>query len=127
MVELVLDGLLRGSQAVTALAVGGIYPAALPKDLTTWPAIHYLFVGGNSTATQDTYGTQRLRVEVNCWATSYAQAITLRHAVIAALAQYNQGGVYIKLLAPSDFFDHDLLEFRAMVEFYVFSNFNPNS
>jgi Protein of unknown function (DUF3168) len=127
MIELIFDGLLRGSAAVSALAVGGIYPATLPKDLTTWPAIHYLFIGGTSTATQDTYGNQKLRVEVNCWANSYFDAVTLRKAVVAALAQYNQGGVFIQLIQPRDLFDYEILEFRAIAEFYVFSNFNPNS
>jgi hypothetical protein len=125
MVELIFDGLLRGSEAITALAVGGIFPAALPKDQTVWPAIHYLFVGGSSTATQDTYGTQRQRVEVSCWGKSYNDAITLRHAVIAALAQYNQQGIFISHIQNIDFYDHDLLEYRAMVEFYVTSNFTP--
>jgi hypothetical protein len=123
MIELVFDGLLRGSPSITALATGGIYPGALPKD-ATFPAIHYLFVGGSSNATQDTYGTQRYRVEVNAWGNSYNDAVTLRHAIVAALSQYSQNGVSIRFIQPTDFFDHELLEFRAMAEFYVTSNFS---
>jgi hypothetical protein len=126
MIELVFDGLLRGSPSTTALATGGIYPAALPKD-ATFPAIHYLFVGGSSKATQDTYGTQRYRVEVNAWGNSYSDAITLRHAIIAALSQYSANGIFISFIQPADFFDHELLEFRAMAEFYISSNFSPTS
>lgn len=125
MVELIFDGLLRGSEVITALAVGGIYPAVLPKDQPVWPAIHYLFVGGSTKATQDTYGTQRQRVEVSCWGKSYGDAVTLRHAVIAALAQYNEAGIFISLIQTIDFYDDDFLEYRAMVEFYVTSNFIP--
>jgi Protein of unknown function (DUF3168) len=124
VIELIFDSLLRGSPSITALAVGGIYPTALPKDQSVWPAIHYLFVGGSSKATQDTYGSQRSRVEVNCWGTSYNDAVTLRHAVIAALAQYSANGVFIQFIQPTDFFDYELLEFRAVAEFYVYSNFS---
>ena len=126
MIELIFDGILTASSAVTTLATGGIYPAALPKD-ATFPAIHYLFVGGSSQATQDTYGTQRYRVEVNAWGKSYNDAVTLRHAIVAALSQYSANGVSITFIQPTDFFDHELLEFRAMAEFYVFANFNPTS
>jgi hypothetical protein len=126
MIELIFDGILRASSAVTTLATGGIYPAALPKD-ATFPAIHYLIVGGSSKATQDTYGTQRTRVEVNAWGNSYNDAITLRHAIIAALSQYSQNGVFISFSSQTDFFDHDLLEYRAMSEWYLYSNFNPTS
>jgi hypothetical protein len=122
MIELIFDGLLRGSTSIAALATGGIYPAALPKD-ATFPAIHYLFVGGSSKATQDTFGTQRYLVEVNAWGDSYEDAVTLRHAIISALSQYSANGVFISYIQPTDLFDHDLLEFRAMAEFYVTSNF----
>jgi hypothetical protein len=124
MIELIFDGLLRGSASITALAKGGIYPGKLPKD-ATFPAIHYLFVGGSSQPTQDTFGTQRYRVEVNAWGDSYYDAITLRHAIIAALSLYSQNGVFISFIQPTDFFDHELLEFRAMAEFYINSNFTP--
>jgi hypothetical protein len=121
MIELIFDGLLRASPAITALAIGGIYPAALPAD-AAFPAIHYLFVGGSSKATQDTLGSQKYRVEVNCWGNSYEDAVMLRHAVITTLAQYSANGVFIQYSQPTDLFDHDLLQFRAMAEFYVFSN-----
>ena len=126
MVELIFDGILRGSTAVTTLATGGIHPAALPTEATL-PAIHYLFVGGSSNATQDSYGNQQYRVEVSAWGSSYEIAVTLRHAIIAALDQYNANGVFIRFIQPTDLFDHELLEFRAMAEFYVTHNFNPTS
>ena len=126
MIELIFDGILRASSAVTTLATGGIYPGKLPTD-ATFPAINYLFVGGSSKATQDTFGTQRYRVEVNAWGNSYNDAVTLRHAITAALSQYNANGVFISFLQPTDFFEHELLEFRACAEFYVYANFNPTS
>jgi hypothetical protein len=102
---------------------GRIYPLVLPAD-SPLPAITYQIVGGSSQGTQDTHGTQRYRVQVDCWGETYGDAVTLRNAVIAALDHYNVDGVYITLLQPTDFFDHDALQYRAMVEFYVFSSFN---
>jgi hypothetical protein len=124
MVELIFDDILRSSERVAHLATGGIHPAALPTEVAL-PAIHYLFVGGGSQATQDTFGSQRYRVEVNCWGNSYSHAVTLRHAVIAALSQYSDRGVFLSFIQPTDFFDHDLRQFRAMAEFYIFANFTP--
>src|SRR5580692_4778052 len=112
MVELIFDAALRASSAVTTLATGGIYPVRLPTD-ATFPAIHYVFVGGSSKATQDSYGNQRYRVEVNSWGNSYQDAVTLRHAVIAALSQYSANGIFISFVSLTDFDDHELLEFRA--------------
>jgi hypothetical protein len=51
--------------------------------------------------------------------------VTLRHAVIAALDQYNQSGVFIEFIQSTDFFDHELLQYRAMVELYVYANLTP--
>jgi hypothetical protein len=126
MVELIFDGILRASTDVTTLATGGIYPGRLPTD-ATFPAIHYLFVGGSSKATQDGPGNQQYRVEVNAWGDSYNDAVTLRFAIINALDQYNASGVFIRFMQPTDLFDHELMEFRAMTEFYVTHNFNPTS
>lgn len=123
MIELTFDALLRASPAITSLATGGIYPAKLPTEATL-PAIHYLLVGGSSKGTQDTYGSQKYRVEMNCWGNSYEDAVTLRHAVIATLSQYTADGMFIQFLSPLDDFDHELLEFRAIAEFYIFSNFS---
>ena len=126
MIELIFDGILRASTDVMTLATGGIHPAALPTD-ATFPAVHYLFVGGSSQATQDGPGSQQYRVEVNAWGDSYSDAVGLRRAIIGALNQYNAGGVFIRYMQPIDLFDHELLEFRALAEFMVTHNFNPTS
>lgn len=122
MIETDFYTLLSSQAAVTDLCGSRIYPVVLPTG-PTLPAIHYLFVGGSSQATQDTRGTQRYRVEVNSWGTTYGDAVTLRAAVVNSLDQYNQNGLFIRFLQNTDFFDHDLLQYRAMAEFYVHSNF----
>lgn len=105
-----------------------VYPLVLPTQ-PTLPAITYSFIGGTSRPTNDSPGSQRYRVEVNCWGNTYSEAVTLRAAVITALNGYPAGRVQttsiqsIQYLQPTDFFDHDVLQYRAMVEFYVYANF----
>lgn len=122
MIELTFDAFLAGTSSITTLAKGGIHPLNLPKDACL-PAIHYLFVGGSSTATQDGYGSQEHRVEVSCWGRTYADAVTLRHAVIAALDQYRGANIFITFLLIRDIFEPDIEQYRAIAEFYVYSNF----
>ncbi len=123
MIEQQLFSILSSALPITTICDSRIYPLVLPTD-PTLPAITYSLVGGSSRSTQDTQGNQRYRIEVNCWGNTYGDAVTLRYAVISALGQYSADGIFISLIQPTDFFDHDLLQYRAMAEFYVFSNFN---
>jgi hypothetical protein len=124
MIEESLFTLLSTAAQITALCGTRIYPAVLPEKAIL-PAIHYLFVGGSSQATNDTYGVQEYRVEVNCWGNSYNDAVTLRHAVIATLAQYRDANMFIRFLMNRDLFEHDALQYRAIAEFYLTANFTP--
>lgn len=125
MIEQKLFSILSAPfSSISALCATRIYPLVLPNDVQL-PAIHYSFIASSSKATQDSRGSQRYRVEVNCWGNSYSDAATLRHAVVTELDQYNQDGVFISWLSNMDLFEHDALQYRCMVEFYVYSNFQP--
>ena len=119
MVEQTLFTALTSSSAVTAICGTRIYPLLLPTE-PTLPAIDYKFVGGANQPTMDTTGVQRYRVEINCWGATYAQAVTLRHAVIKALSGYQSDNTSIQFLMPQDIFEPDLLQYRAVAEFYVY-------
>jgi hypothetical protein len=121
VIEQVLYSALSSSSSITALCGNRIYPLLLPTEVTL-PAISYRFVDGSSKTTQDTLGNQRYRVEVNCWGATYSDAVTLRAAVVLALSQYNESGVLIQFQQPTDDFDHELLQYRAIAEFYLFAN-----
>jgi hypothetical protein len=123
IIEQNLFTLLSTVAQITALCGTRIYPAVLPEKAIL-PAIHYLFVGGSSKATNDTYGVQEYRVEINCWGNSYSDAVTLRNAVRSAIDQYDQNGIFVRFMQPTDFFDHEALQYRAMAEFYIISNFS---
>lgn|GEM_PF-6480671 len=122
MIELSFAAALQASSAVTAITGPRIYPLVLPNDVTL-PAIHYSFVGGSASPTLTTTGTQKYRVEVNCWGATYSDAVMLRAAVIKALNGYLDGTMSIQFLMPRDLFDHELLQYRAAAEFYI--HFTP--
>jgi hypothetical protein len=114
---------------VAAIVGNRIHPNALPPD-AEMPAIHYRIVGGASKSTQDTTGSQRYRVEVNCWSDgssggngSYLQAATLRAAVISQLNRRSGGSIQlIDYIQPIDDFDHELLQHKCVAEFYLYAN-----
>lgn len=98
----------------------GIYPVVLPNK-PEFPAMVYSFVGATSNPTFDTAGFTRYRVEVNCFGKTYKAANTVRAAVISELNGYYDGNMSIEKIHPIDFYDHELLLFRCLVEFYVSS------
>ena len=110
---------------VTNIVGTRIYPVVLPTQ-PTLPAIHYRIVGGSSTPTNDTYGNQRYRFEVNCWGLTYLDAVTLRSAVIQTLQEYGGAGVSIRYIQPLDLYESELRQYRCIAEFYVYFNFAPN-
>jgi hypothetical protein len=122
MVETDFYTILSSPAPIQEICGSRIYPLVLP-DAVVLPAIHYAFVGGSSTSTFDTRGSQKYRVEVNCWGETYGDAVTLRAAVAAALDGYNNGRIKINFLQPTDFFAHELLQYRACAEFYLYTNF----
>lgn len=121
MVESSFYNALSSAPAVSAIVGTRIYPLLVPTD-SPLPAIDYSIIAGSTTGTFSTRGPSKLRVEVNCWGTTYGDAVTLRAAVIDAIGLYNDGVMTIRFLMPHDFFDHDLLQYRACCEFYVTAN-----
>jgi hypothetical protein len=119
MVETILYIALTSSETISAICAGRIYPLLLPTD-PTLPALDYKFVGGSNTPTMDSMGVQRYRIEVNCWGSTYNDAISLRYAVVKALSGYTSGNTSIQYLMPQDFFADDLLQYRAVAEFYLY-------
>jgi hypothetical protein len=123
MIEQTFFSIISGFSSITAQCANRIYPLVIPQDVQL-PAIHYFFIASSSKATQDTRGGQRHRVEVNCWGDTYADAVALRTTVITELDQYRADSVFIAWLSNMDLFEHDALQYRCCVEFYVYSNFS---
>lgn len=98
-----------------------VYPVLLPES-SPLPAITYQIISGVAEPTFDTTGMRKYRVQVDCWANSYATADTLRDQVIATLDGYSDGVILNCWMAMvTDFYAHTELQYRAMVEFYALS------
>jgi hypothetical protein len=67
----------------------------------------------------DTRGTQRSRIQLDCWGDTYGDAVNLRAAVIQTFAGYKDANFSAQILSTSDDFEHDLLQYRAIVEVYL--------
>jgi hypothetical protein len=120
MIETALYNVLSGMPAIIAITTADrIYPAILPTE-PTLPELTYAFVGGTVKPTMDTRGTQKSRVQLDCWGNSYPDAVTLRNAVIDSLAGYADANFSTQILQTIDFFEHEALQYRAVVEVYLF-------
>ena len=120
--------LLLGDTTVTQLSGGRVYPLVLPEDAPQ-PAIVYGTVGGNGDQQLDGIGTRRLRMQIDCYASRYKDAESLRTAVCAVLdtAQGLQPDGSTLLLAeylePLDHFDSTPRDYRVGVEYRL--HYNP--
>jgi len=128
MIENGLFNLLSNEPTISALVSDRIYPVLIPEN-PTMPLITYQIVGGTSKSTLDGTGTQKLRIQIDAWATdAYITAATIRAAVTKFLA--NQvvtlsDGTFATfiLISPIDFYSGGDEAFRAMVEVYCIFNF----
>jgi hypothetical protein len=118
MIEQNIYTLLSTSVLITPLIGTRVYPLEIPQD-PTLPALCYSFVGGSSTNTLTTTGIAKWRLQVDCYGDTYADAVTLRNAVVQTLNGYYDATMNVMLITPRDFFDHELLQYRATAEFYV--------
>lgn len=128
MIEAGLFSLLSGTPAVAAIAGARIYPLVLPTD-GELPAVTYQVVGARPDPTLQTSGFQRWRIQCDCWAEDYSAAAGLRDALTTALNGYQgtlSDGTILQnaeLIQPIDHFDHEALQYRCTVEFYLYFDF----
>ena len=114
----------------TALVGTRVYPLRLPQG-PTYPAIRYQVISApREHAMGADTGTVHARVQVDCWATTYAGAKALAAQVILALSRWGgtSGGVVVEhvfleneidrfepdpLIGGADGADRVLLDFMA--------------
>lgn len=108
---------LTGASGVSAIVGSRVYPIILPQK-TTLPAITYLRVSGAQEISLSGHsGLESPRIQVDCWATSYAQAKSLAAAVQAAMiasTAFKVGSV-----SDRDLFDDETNVFRVSIDFNV--------
>lgn len=107
--------------ALIALLPGQrLYPLVLPNE-PTLPAAVYSVVGASSAPTLDTSGLTKYRVEVSSFGKSYKDAYTLRSQLKTALDGYQDANMSVTWIRSTDLFEHELLSYRCLAEFEVFS------
>ena len=120
MIETLIPQLLNASTAVTSLIGTRIYPVYL-KNNATLPALDFKIISATPDPTFQTEGMTRYRVEINCWGNTYSDAVNLRAAVKASLNGFYDGHTVVRFLSIQDFGEDTLLQYRALIEFYVFA------
>lgn len=121
MLEQNLKSVLSAQPAITALIGSRSYPVLLPED-SKLPALTFQIVGSSSGQTLTTGGMSRVRVQLDCWGSTYADAVTLREAVSSSLDGYQDVNITALVLSKIDYYERDALQYRATVELYLFTN-----
>lgn len=78
--------LLSGSSGVSAIVSTNIFPALVPQGFDNYPALTYQVISEQRTPTLEKQnGLMQARVQINCWARTYAGAKALKEAVRNAI------------------------------------------
>lgn len=98
--------------------VGAVYPLTMPTGATL-PGMCYQFISEIPMRHHGGADMVRRRLQVSCWANTYAGAVTLGDQVRAAL-DLNQSNIeLITAENISDFKDPEANKYRRIVEFFV--------
>jgi hypothetical protein len=99
-------------------SIGAVYPLTMPTGATL-PGMCYQFISEVPMRHHGGADMVRRRLQVSCWANTYAGAVTLGDQVRAAL-DLNQSNIeLITAENISDFKDAEANKYRRIVEFYV--------
>lgn len=99
-------------------SLGAVYPLAMPVGATL-PGMCYQFISEIPMRHHGGADMVRRRLQVSCWAKTYAAAVTLGDSVRAAL-DLNQTNIeLITAENISDFKDPEAELYRRIVEFFV--------
>jgi len=118
--------ILSAAAGVTALASTRIYPVRAPQN-TTLPYVTYTVVSVNPTDTKDRPShLDTVRMQIDCWATTYAGAEALHAAIRTAIDAYQinatAGGVVvngIKYETENDAFEDEVDIYRKSADYMI--------
>lgn len=100
-------------------AVGAVYPLTMPTGATL-PGMCYQFISEINFRHHGGQDMVKRRLQVSCWANTYAAAVTLGDSVCAAL-NLNQSNIeLITTENISDFKDAESQKYRRIIEFFVY-------
>lgn len=105
--------------AAKLASIGAAYPLSMPTN-PTLPGMCYQFISEVPYRHHAGETMVRRRLQVSCWANSYAAAVTLGDSVRAALNLNQQNIELITAENISDFKDDEAQKYRRIVEFFVY-------
>lgn len=100
-------------------AVGQVYPVTMPKTGVVLPGMCYQFISEIQMRHHGGEDMVRRRLQVSCWAKTYAAAVTLGDSVRAELNLNKSNIELITAENISDFKDPEAELYRRIVEFFV--------
>ena len=122
-----LVSLIASDPAYTTAMSGNVYPMLLPEGTSVGTT--FRVVGGSSDPTFTTSGPQRLRIQFDFYAPTYAQADAGRNALRTLLDGYEgllsdgtylQNCIHIQLIDHP--YDYEAKLMRLGSEYYLFFN-----
>lgn len=106
------------SGGVAALVSARVYPVLLPQT-PTYPAVSYQRI--SNSGTNGSTALRESRWQVNCWAATYAGAVSLSEAVKAAMEEHTDvsqtpGIKYSRVVNEFDDYDPEAEIYRVILD-----------
>lgn len=120
VLETLVYQVLRDHAGVSALVSGRVYPLMLPQGCAL-PAISYQRVSTDHVASMDGYsGLERVRVQIDVMASTYAGAKALATQVMSAM----NSTLLFKCVPDSqiDMLENDESTYRVSIDFMVWNS-----
>lgn len=109
---------LKADSGVSAIVGSRVYAMIMPQN-STLPAVTFQRINGRPANTlSGRSGLEEIDLQIDCWASSFAQAKTLAVAVRDAMPDV--GAVWSsRLQSDQDLYDEDNEYFRVLMEYKV--------
>lgn len=108
-----------------ALAGTRLYPVLLPEDATLPAATYQRISTTREYATTGPVALNRVRIQLDCWADTYAEVKQLQTAILAILedrSTYASANIdSITLITATDGYEQDARLYRVSMDFYVYA------
>jgi hypothetical protein len=120
-IEALVYGRLTTYSGITAIASTRTYPMRLPQN-PTLPAISYQKI--SNTEQKGSSNLKDSRYQLNCWATTYAEAHSLAAQVKAAFEEWHDanqtpGVLMARMVGETDTEDDDTKTYRVILDVFL--------
>jgi hypothetical protein len=120
-----LHTIITTAPSFTALAGTRLYPVLLPEEPTLPAATYQRISTTREYTTTGPVALNRVRIQLDCWADTYAQVKQLQAAILAILedrSPYTSAGIdSITLITATDGYEQDARIYRVSMDFYIYA------